>query len=85
MHPCKFCQSTDYFKHGQVRGLQRYKCKTCTRNFTETALRGVPSKENKSYNVVCKWAFNESDCPIIWGQRSGGNEMDQNTGQFALP
>ncbi len=45
MPQCKFCQSTDTFKNGQVRKLQRYKCKACNRNFTETALRGVPAKE----------------------------------------
>jgi transposase len=42
---CKFCQSTGSFKNGQVRGLQRYRCRNCHRNFTETALRGVPLKE----------------------------------------
>jgi len=45
MPQCKFCESPDVFKNGQLRKLQRYKCKTCSRNFTETALRGVPSKE----------------------------------------
>lgn len=42
---CNFCQSTNSFKNGQVRGLQRYKCRDCSRNFTETALRGLPLKE----------------------------------------
>ncbi len=37
---CKFCKSSDFHKNGYVRGLQRYRCKNCLRNFTITALRG---------------------------------------------
>ena len=39
---CKRCQGTDYVKHGTVRNLQRYKCKTCGYHFTDTPLRGKP-------------------------------------------
>ncbi len=45
MPPCKFCQNTKSYKNGLTRGLQRYKCSSCGRNFTLTALRGVPEKE----------------------------------------
>ena len=39
---CKGCGAADYVKNGMVRGLQRYKCKTCGCNFTATARRGKP-------------------------------------------
>ncbi len=42
---CKFCQYSECFKSGFVRGFQRYKCRRCERNFTQTPLRGVPEKE----------------------------------------
>ncbi len=45
MPVCKFCQSNESYRNGQVRGFQRYKCKICKRNFTETALRGVDPKK----------------------------------------
>lgn len=45
MPACKFCQSQISYKNGIVRGLQRYKCKECKRNFTQTALRGIPTKD----------------------------------------
>jgi transposase len=36
----KSCGSTSYVKNGFVRGLQRYRCKTCGCNFTATQKRG---------------------------------------------
>ena len=39
---CKRCQGTDYVKRGTVRNLQRYQCKACGCNFTDTPLRGKP-------------------------------------------
>jgi transposase len=39
---CKRCQGTDYVKRGTVRNLQRYTCKACGYNFTNTPLRGKP-------------------------------------------
>ena len=39
---CKRCQGTDYVKRGTVRNLQRYQCKACGYNFTNTPLRGKP-------------------------------------------
>ena len=33
---CKRCQATDYVKNGIVRGLQRYRCRNCSCNFTAT-------------------------------------------------
>ena len=40
---CKRCQGTDYVKRGTVRNLQRYQCKTCGCNFTNTPPRGKPA------------------------------------------
>jgi transposase len=45
MISCKFCESFDVFKSGFVRGLQRYKCKQCGKNFTQTPFRGFPEKD----------------------------------------
>lgn len=40
---CKKCQSTRYVKSGHTRGYQRYKCKECGCQFTDTKARGVHS------------------------------------------
>src|ERR1700753_4123521 len=39
---CKRCHGTDYVKRGTVRNLQRYQCKACGCNFTDTEPRGKP-------------------------------------------
>lgn len=39
---CKRCLSTQYAKNGIVRGHQRYRCKACGCNFTNTPRRGKP-------------------------------------------
>ena len=39
---CKRCHGTDYVKRGTVRNLQRYRCKTCGGNVTNTPPRGKP-------------------------------------------
>lgn len=41
MLKCKKCASTSYIKSGHVRGLQRYRCKACNCQFTNTKRRGV--------------------------------------------
>ena len=41
MH-CVRCGSVEYFKNGKMRGKQRYKCKDCGYNFTNTHGRGYP-------------------------------------------
>lgn len=38
---CKKCGSTNYIKSGHTRGFQRYKCKDCRCQFTQTKRRGV--------------------------------------------
>ncbi len=39
---CKRYKPTSYVKNGFVRGLQRYRCKDCGCNFTNTDPRGKP-------------------------------------------
>lgn len=48
---CKKCSSSGYVKCGYVRGLQRYKCKTCGCQFTNTKPRGI-HPALKSFAVV---------------------------------
>jgi len=44
MLACKFCGCGDYIKNGHARGHQRYKCKSCGCQFTDTPNRGKPQK-----------------------------------------
>ena len=39
---CKRCGASDYAKSGTARGHQRYRCRACGCNFTDTPLRGKP-------------------------------------------
>src|SRR3954462_13843602 len=39
---CKRCGSEDHVKNGLMRGQQRYLCKGCGLNFTDTPPRGKP-------------------------------------------
>src|ERR687885_1745469 len=39
---CKRCGSEEYVKNGRMRGKQRYRCKACGLNFTDTPARGRP-------------------------------------------
>jgi len=40
---CKRCGSVAFVKNGIVRGLQRYRCRECGGNFTDTPRRGKPA------------------------------------------
>ena len=40
---CKRCGGADYAKNGLARGHQRYRCRGCGCNFTDTPLRGKPA------------------------------------------
>jgi len=48
---CKKCQSTRYVKSGHTRGFQRYKCKECGCQFTDTKRRGI-HPALKSFAIV---------------------------------
>ncbi len=39
---CKRCGGGEYVKNGLMRGKQRYRCKACGLNFTDTPPRGMP-------------------------------------------
>ena len=39
---CKRCGSEEHVKNGFMKGLQRYRCKACGLNFTDTPPRGKP-------------------------------------------
>ena len=39
---CKRCGGEDQTKNGFMRGRQRYRCKACGLNFTDTPPRGMP-------------------------------------------
>lgn len=39
---CPKCKSENKVKNGIVRGLQRYKCKNCSCNYTKSNPRGYP-------------------------------------------
>ena len=39
---CKRCKSTEQVKNGLMRGKQRYRCKGCGLNFTDTPPLGKP-------------------------------------------
>ena len=39
---CKRCGSDEHVKNGLMRGQQRYLCKGCGLNFTDTPPRGKP-------------------------------------------
>ena len=39
---CKFCNSSAFHKNGITRGHQRYLCKSCGKNFTDTPPCGKP-------------------------------------------
>jgi transposase len=40
---CKRCGEASFVKNGMVRGQQRYRCKACGLNFTNTAIPGKPA------------------------------------------
>ena len=39
---CKRCGAAEHVKNGSMKGLQRYRCKACGLNFTDTPPRGMP-------------------------------------------
>ena len=41
---CKGCGSEEQVKNGFMRGKQRYRCKACGLNFTDTPPRGMPPR-----------------------------------------
>ena len=58
---CKSCKKSGYVKNGFVRGLQRYKCKFCNCNFTNTLQRSKPQGVNNGVKIHHKkeWCSSE--------------------------
>ena len=42
---CPRCQSEQVIKSGKVKGIQRFRCKSCSYQFTRLTPRGRPAKE----------------------------------------
>ncbi len=60
---CKRCGATDHVKNGIVREMQRYHCKSCGCNFTQTPPRGKPPAM-KALAVLLYAMGNMSFCSI---------------------
>ena len=72
---CKRCGSTSYVKHGFVRGLQRYRCKTCGFHFTATPKRGR-SEATKALAVLL-YSFGKASFRWL-GKLLGVSGVDEN-------
>ena len=56
---CPYCKQTNIFKDGKPKGTQRYKCKSCNRNFSSTTgkvFSGIKKKSKFSEykNIIIK-------------------------------
>ncbi len=60
---CKRCGTSDYVKNGIVRGRQRYRCRGCSCNFTDTSRRGKPAAM-KALALLLYGMGNASFCMI---------------------
>ena len=60
---CKHCQAAVHVRNGIVRGLQRYRCEACGRNFTMTPPRGKPP-QMKALALMLYAMGNMSFCGI---------------------
>lgn len=72
---CKHCNSNSFVKSGFVRGHQRYRCKDCGCNFTDTPRRGKPpamkalavllyTMGNASYGMIAR-LFGVSEVAVL--------------------
>ena len=73
---CKRCGGSDYVKSGTARGHQRYRCRGCGCNFTDTPLRGKPAAM-KALAVLLYGMQHElqHDRAPAGGQQCGGAEV----------
>lgn len=87
MH-CRGCGSESNYKNGVIRGKQRYKCKSCGRNFLEKDGRTKDSTVAKralavvlytlskaTYNFLAKKIFNCSPTTIMNWIKSASAEV----------
>ncbi len=48
VNECPYCKQTAIFKDGKPKGIQRYKCKSCNRNFSSTTGKAFSGIKKKS-------------------------------------
>ena len=82
---CPKCESESYVKNGKVGGKQRYKCKQCGCNFTQSHAHGKPRLvkmfalmlylSGMSMNAISK-VVGVSDVSVMKWIKKFGNEFD---------
>src|ERR1700761_7511806 len=78
---CKGCGGGEHVKNGFMRGKQRYRCKACGLNFTDTPPRGMPLRikveavllylSGPSMNRTAKLLGGSTPSVQAWTERSG--------------
>jgi transposase-like protein len=82
---CKGCGEQRYVKHGFARGKQRYRCKACGRDFTDTPKRGKPeamkalavslyAQGNMTYGMLAK-QFSVSEVAVYKWIRAAAERL----------
>jgi len=51
---CPYCKQTEIYKDGKPKGIQRYKCKSCNRNFSSTTGKVFSGIKKKSKFIEYK-------------------------------
>jgi transposase len=64
MH-CKGCQREEIVKNGKVRGLQRYKCKSCQLNFIDGDRRYKPQTAAKKALCVLLYSLSKASFNML--------------------
>ena len=64
---CKKCWSTEYVKNGNANGNQRYKCKNCKCNFTDTNVPWVAiSTKLDALRLYLEWMWLRAIGRFLW-------------------
>jgi transposase-like protein len=62
---CKRCDSKEYVKNGVVHGKQRYRCTSCSYNFTEGDGRSHPSLAAKKALAVLLYSLGKGSFSML--------------------
>ncbi|WP_339052233.1 hypothetical protein [Candidatus Lariskella endosymbiont of Epinotia ramella] len=62
---CKGCGSDSFIKNGIVRGVQRYKCRSCLLNFVEGDLRKKPQTAVKKALCVMLYSLGKASFSML--------------------
>ena len=65
MITCKKCHSEELIRNGQVRGMQRYKCKTCGLNFIPGDRRQKPQTAIKKALCVILYSLGKASFSML--------------------